>query len=197
MANDKEEKKTENTKKTASQDKKDASSSQDKKDASSSQDKKDAGSSQDKSKSVNKLKKKAPSQEPQPQEPQPQEEERQEGPAFTAPSPPSVEIPNELIFFTGIALVIVAGLTSGQFKSWWDMVWNGNTANINKDDVFLLVGEIAFVFILSFIAELSAEGSQLALSLIGGLWLVWSIENTKKINAFVTAVLGTASKKGK
>lgn len=175
MADDKEEKKTENTKKPASQPKK------------------DAGLSQDKSKSVNKLKKKAPSQEPQePQEPQPQE-----GPVFTAPSPPSVEIPNELIFFTGIALVIVAGLTSGQFKSWWDMVWNGNTANINKDDVFLLVGEIAFVFILSFIAELSAEGSQLALSLIGGLWLVWSIENTKKINAFVTAVLGTASKKGK
>lgn len=86
-------------------------------------------------------------------------------------------IPTSFTFVLGFSLLVVSGLSSGQFGALWDAVWNGNISSTLKQDAIVLSGELIFIFILSFLAEANSDANNVIIAFFFALWIGWGIFN--------------------
>jgi len=77
----------------------------------------------------------------------------------------------------GLLLVVVVGLSSGQFKSMWDALWSGNIQGRLKQDSLVFAGEILFIFVLAFLSETSSDANNATIAFFFALWAGWFIFN--------------------
>lgn len=105
----------------------------------------------------------------------------------------SVGMNPDIIFFAGIALIIVANSQNGVLRDIYEMVSHG-TKNDVKTDFAVLGSELAFVFILSLIARTSSDASNMIAALIFGLWLVWGVVNAQRIQDFSNFITKSTAK---
>lgn len=105
------------------------------------------------------------------------------------------KIPVTVVFVTGLSLVIVNNLANGKLKLLWEMVWDGVPIGNPLGNLTPIAGELIFVIVMSFIAEINEEISGVVFALFVGLWMVWSINNANSISNWAKA-LGIDTKAG-
>lgn len=101
---------------------------------------------------------------------------------------------SDAILVLGVLLIIVNGATYNQFADIWDLISNPSTAAENipnvRSNVYMLGGELLFVFILSFLAQSSDTVGTIGVTLIIALWVVWSMSHVQQINSFIQFTQG-------
>lgn len=100
-------------------------------------------------------------------------------------------IPSGIILTAGMGLVLVNSLKDGSLKSLWDTISNPKSSPDVKTQhqTFLKVfGEVLFVFVISYIAETSADASRAMLALIGALWFLWLMLNSQSAVSWVNSI---------
>lgn len=105
----------------------------------------------------------------------------------------SIGMNPDIIFFAGIALIVVANSQNGVLRDIYEMVSHG-TKNDIKADLAVLGSELAFVFVLSLIARTSSDASNMIAALIFGLWLVWGVVNAQRIQDFSNSITTNTKK---
>ncbi len=93
-----------------------------------------------------------------------------------------------LILFVGGTLIVASGATNGQLKSLYDIVGDSSKQATPDDHkhIVMFFGEWVFVFILAMVAGTSEDAGKMILALLLGLWLVYTMANTQKINSFLS-----------
>lgn len=105
----------------------------------------------------------------------------------------SIGVSPDIIFFAGIALIIVSNSQNGVLRDIYEMVSHG-TQNDIKADLAVLGSELLFIFILSMIARTSSDASNMIAALIFGLWLVWGVVNAQRIQNFSSFITKSTAK---
>ena len=98
------------------------------------------------------------------------------------------KIPATVTFVTGMSLVAVNNWKNGKLKQVWAMIWSGTAINDPKNTLGTLGGEVAFVIVMSFIAEINSSTSGVVFALFIGLWMVWSINNADTLVAWTNNI---------
>ncbi len=113
-----------------------------------------------------------------------------------------------MVGFLGTGLIIAAGVVSGQFTQFWNVITNaantgpvisGSTsgvnvnksvgaAPVNRDQILLLGGEVIFVIIAAKLAETSDAANKVLTALLVSLWFVWAMYNSKTLTDWVNKV---------
>ncbi len=111
--------------------------------------------------------------------------EAEEAEAEGKPNPPqpmsntnvkvSIPIPSPVILVLGGGLIVASQITSA--TRLWRLIAHGEFDDTTSQDITKIGGEIIFVFVLAFLADLNAAMSQLIFAFILGLWLVWMVKN--------------------
>lgn len=115
--------------------------------------------------------------------------------AVTSPSPPpyqgsdtnviaSIAIPDAVILLLGFGLISVSQWKES-IQPVWDLIANGKVPSQSSNALALLGGEIAFVFILAMLADISDGMSQLVFAFLFALWMLWAIKNPDELKAIV------------
>jgi hypothetical protein len=99
-------------------------------------------------------------------------------------------VPTGFVFALGLFLIIVSGMSNGQFKSLWDALWNGNIETTFKQDATVLLGELIFILILAFLSEASDDFKHFAIAFLFALWLSWSMFNSKTLAKWFSTFKG-------
>lgn len=100
------------------------------------------------------------------------------------------KMPVSVTFVTGISLVIVNNIANGKVPKLYGLIWQGKEVDKTKFDFRTLLGEIIFVLVVSFFAEISGAVSDIAFALFIALWMVWAINNTSTINKWTSNIRG-------
>jgi len=87
-----------------------------------------------------------------------------------------------------MSLVAVNNWKNGKLKQVWAMIWSGTAINDPKNTLGTLGGEVAFVIVMSFIAEINSSTSGVVFALFIGLWMVWSINNADTLVAWTNNI---------
>jgi hypothetical protein len=100
----------------------------------------------------------------------------------------------ELLFLFGAGLIVVSGLTSKQLNAVGDLLFNAKnmkyTTQQARVGMVVLGGELLFLILLTAIAEASDTFANVALALMFGLFLVWSIANVQTTTQWVQFITG-------
>src|SRR5580765_8141849 len=86
-------------------------------------------------------------------------------------------IPTSFTFTLGLALIVVAGLSSGQFVHIWDAIWSGDIQKGVGQDARVLGGELLLIFVLSFLAETGSDANHVVIAFLFALWFGWFVFN--------------------
>lgn len=87
-----------------------------------------------------------------------------------------------VIFILGFSLMIVNGLTTGQFGRLWSIVSNPSTSGSNsitneRNDALAFIGELVLIFTLVEVSRISPSAAGTSVSLLAILWILWGINN--------------------
>lgn len=101
---------------------------------------------------------------------------------------------DDIVLLLGIALVLVNAASNKQLVELWDIISNPSTAATDipntRSDLFILGGEILFVLILSFLAGTNKAIGSIAVALVVGLWIVWTLTHNPNLSGFFSALSG-------
>lgn len=104
----------------------------------------------------------------------------------------------ELVFLIGAALIIASGLTNKHLNAVGDLLFNAKNMKYSRQQartgMVVVAGEVLFLVILTSVAEASDEFANVALALLFGLFLVWSIINVKTTAGWANFLTGNSSK---
>jgi hypothetical protein len=108
------------------------------------------------------------------------------------PSVPEIIKPNqspmpkekaEIVFLIGLALIIASGITNKQLLPVADLFFNARNMKYTRQQarvgMVVIGGELLFLIILTAFSESSDDFANIALALLFGLGLVWSVQNVK------------------
>lgn len=104
----------------------------------------------------------------------------------------SFKIPVTVTFVTGASLVVVNNIKNGKLTQVWDMIYNGKPIENPKVVLGTIGGELSFVMVLSFFAEINGSTSGVVFALFIGLWMVWAINNADTLVSWTNNVRQTA-----
>ena len=92
------------------------------------------------------------------------------------------KVPVSVVFVTGITLVGTNNYFNGNLTQLWDLIYNDKVIEHINTSLDGLVGEVMFVVIVSFLAEINPAIADIAFALFAALWLVWAMNNTSNLN---------------
>lgn len=97
-------------------------------------------------------------------------------------------VPVTVVFITGLSLIIVNNTVNGRLKLLWDLIWDSQPVSDPVGTFAPVGGELLFVIIMSFIAEINDQVSGVVFALFVGVWMVWSINNASTISGWAKSL---------
>lgn len=102
----------------------------------------------------------------------------------------------ELLFLMGAGLIVISGLTNKSLNAVGDLLFNAKNMKYTRQQarqgMVILGGELLFLIILTAIAEASDTFANIALALLIGLFVVWSMINVQTSTKWVDFLTGKA-----
>jgi hypothetical protein len=90
----------------------------------------------------------------------------------------SFKVPSPVVFVTGMSLVIINNSNNGVLTELWNLILHGQEIKDIKTDTRQFIGEVIFVVVVSFLAEISGAVAGFSFVFFIALWVVWSVHNS-------------------
>lgn len=98
------------------------------------------------------------------------------------------------VFLLGMFLVVANGLTTGQFKGFWDVAYSKNfsTSSVlgQQRHGLMLVGEVIFVLIAAEWSSSSDDARSMFLALFLVLFVIWGMNNLPALTGILNTLQG-------